>query len=130
MVAFNYLGRFRAGDGTRQGDGIRIAEGAHALDGGVPDATPLTSALDVTAIAWEHPGGVRLRTTFTWAPRVLEEGSVRELADLWMAALTALANVADCPDAGGASASDVFVDIGQDELDALQREIESDWGGR
>lgn len=129
-VAFNYLGRFRAGDATGQGDGVHLAEDAHALDGGIAAATPLTSALDVTAIAWEHPRGVRLRTTFSWAPRLLEEGCVRELVDLWMAALTALAGLAGDTDAGAgrARASDVFLDIDQDELDALQREIESDWG--
>jgi non-ribosomal peptide synthase protein (TIGR01720 family) len=127
-IAFNYLGRFRTGDATGHGNSVRLAAHASSLDGGVPDGTPLTSVLDVTVIAWEHRDGVRLRTTFTWAPLVLEESSVRELADLWMGALTALVGLADDPDAGGATASDVFVDMGQDELDALQLEIESDLG--
>ncbi|SEC85191.1 non-ribosomal peptide synthase domain TIGR01720/amino acid adenylation domain-containing protein [Amycolatopsis tolypomycina] len=122
-VAFNYLGRFRLDGGRPDGAAVSLS----ALDGGVPGATPLTSALDVTALAVEGPDGLRLRTTLTWAPGVLDEPSVRAFADHWEAALTALAALADDPYAGGATAADLFLDIDQDELDALQLELESDW---
>ncbi|MFV2115558.1 amino acid adenylation domain-containing protein [Micromonospora sp. LOL_025] len=119
-VAFNYLGRFRSG-----GTG-----GLVALDGGTPAATPLTNALDVTAIAFDHAEGARLRTTFTWAPGVLDEASVRQLADLWAEALTTMAGLAHTADTPQVTASDVFVDMDQDELDTLRLELESDWGTR
>ncbi|MBV8933464.1 MAG: hypothetical protein JO285_13045 [Kutzneria sp.] len=47
-----------------------------------------------------------------------------------MQALATVAALADDPDTGGVMASDVFVEMDQDELDDLRRELESDRGLR
>jgi non-ribosomal peptide synthase protein (TIGR01720 family) len=121
-IAFNYLGRFHL-DAKRQSTTEVVLS---ALDGGVPDATPLSNVLDITALAVEGPDGLRLRTTFNWARSVLDESSVRRLTDRWAAALTSLAALANDPYVGGVKASELFIDIDQDELDALQFGLESD----
>jgi amino acid adenylation domain-containing protein/non-ribosomal peptide synthase protein (TIGR01720 family) len=122
-IAFNYLGRFHLDHDRPEGNSVVLSK----LDGGISDDTPLTNALDITALAEEGPDGVLLRTTFTWAPSVIDERSIGKLMDHWVTSLSTMAALANDPYAGGTKASDLFMDIDQDELDALHLELETDW---
>ncbi|WP_172381343.1 AMP-binding protein [Streptomyces sp. MNP-20] len=131
QVGFNYLGRFSAADlpdelrglgWTRTGDRAEL-ETLAALDAGHNPLMPAPCELAVNAMVADDADGPRLAATFA-APRgVLSRAEVRELADLWCAALEGLARHARAPGAGGLTPSDVpLVAVAQSELDAWGKE--------
>ncbi|MFE4463308.1 condensation domain-containing protein, partial [Nocardia tengchongensis] len=83
---------------------------------------PLEVAIDINAIITDDPAGPRLGATFQYASEIVSEAQARELADDWVAVLTAIADHLSDPTAGGLTPSDVpLVQVTQPELDQWQR---------
>ena len=117
QLGFNYLGRFAGGAGQDWG----IAAEAAALGGGAEAGMALAHALEVNALTLEGAEGARLRASWGWAPALLDEAAVRELARGWFAALEALVRHAAQPGAGGRSPSDLaLVALSQAEIEGLE----------
>ncbi|WP_327318964.1 non-ribosomal peptide synthetase [Streptomyces sp. NBC_01235] len=129
QIGFNYLGRFSATDMPQHLRGLGwtltsdIAECTELaeLDAGHDPAMPALCELDINAMVTDTPEGPRIGAVFAAPKGVLSAGEVRELADLWCTALTALARHATSPDAGGLTPSDVpLVTVGQPEIEAWE----------
>ena len=91
------------------------------LGGGDP-AMPLPHALDVNAVTFDEPEGPKLTVTWSWAPALLSEAEVRDLAERWFAALAALVRHAGAPGAGGRSPSDLpLLTLSQGEIEGLEQ---------
>ncbi|MDV7266650.1 non-ribosomal peptide synthase/polyketide synthase, partial [Rhodococcus oxybenzonivorans] len=121
QISFNYLGRFAADlseAATRAGwapTGEVDMDRAQDLD------TPVTSAIDINAVTTEVEDRPQLRATWAYAAGVLDVTEVRELAELWVQALTALTTYASRPDAGGITPSDLdLVSLDQDTIDRVE----------
>src|SRR5207237_70099 len=111
---FNYLGRFAGPAGA---DWARAAE-AGSLGGGGDAAMPLAHCLEVNALTLDEAEGAKLTATWSWAPAVVTQAQVRELAEGWFAALEALVRHAAAPGAGGRSPSDLpLVWLSQSEIE-------------
>jgi amino acid adenylation domain-containing protein/non-ribosomal peptide synthase protein (TIGR01720 family) len=83
-LVFNYLGRFaiaEAGDWSTLPGAFRA---------GSDPATPAAHALAVNAYTEDHSGYSTMTVGWTWAPAVLAEDLVVELADTWVAAIDGL----------------------------------------
>ena len=76
QIGFNYLGRFAAAAAT---DWAGTGE-AGALGGGGDPAMQLAHALEVNALTLDGSDGATLSATWTWAPALLSEQEVRDLA--------------------------------------------------
>ncbi|KUF15188.1 non-ribosomal peptide synthetase, partial [Streptomyces silvensis] len=130
QVGFNYLGRFSAaqdlpedlrGLGFTQVAGIRELE---ALDAGQDGRMPALAEVDINASVTDTGQGPRLGALFTAPSGVLARDEVRELADLWVAALEGLVRHATLPGTGGLTPSDVpLVDVTQDDIEAWERQF-------
>nr|PPQ60234.1 hypothetical protein C5F59_28820 [Streptomyces sp. QL37] len=120
QIGFNYLGRFSATDMPEnlRGLGWTQAPGAGAL--AAPDADmPVMAAVDVNAAVTDFSDGARLDAAFSFPTGLLGHDDVRELADLWVTALTGLArHVTAGPGGGGRTPSDLPL------VTATQAEIE------
>ncbi|MFF2650668.1 amino acid adenylation domain-containing protein [Streptomyces sp. NPDC058045] len=119
QIGFNYLGR----TGTAEPAEVADADTVRVRDlTGAGDADmPLSYTLDVNAAAVDHPEGARLTASWTWPGELLAEDDVRRIAALWFEALRELAGLADRPDAGGLTPSDVpLVTVAQPEIDRLE----------
>ena len=118
QIAFNYLGRIAA---PGRADWGPAEEGAALLSGGDP-AMPLLHVLEVNALALEGSAGVELTALWSYAPALVDEASVRELAECWFAALTALVRHTEQEGAGGRSPSDLpLLRLSQKEIERLER---------
>ncbi|MEU0499432.1 amino acid adenylation domain-containing protein, partial [Nocardia sp. NPDC005998] len=83
---------------------------------------PANGAVDITVTADDADTGPRLLATFEFPVGLLGPERVQELADLWITALTALAEHAQRPDAGGHTPSDLpLVRVGQSDIDLWER---------
>ncbi|MGW2089160.1 amino acid adenylation domain-containing protein [Streptomyces sp. NPDC001880] len=98
-----------------------------APEGGVmadldPDM-PALSVLDVTAVASDTAEGPQLGAVLSFPTGILSAADVRELGDLWVDALTALAShVRTDERAGGLTPSDLpLVEVGQQELEVWEK---------
>ncbi|MEO3869999.1 amino acid adenylation domain-containing protein [Nonomuraea sp. B12E4] len=111
-ICVNYLGGF-TGDG---GDWSMVLGQESLLDLADP-GLPLAHPVTIDALVVAGPGGPSLRATWTYAPRVVPEPVVRELADLWLAALGAI----DPPAAG--PSGPFLVDVDQEELDEFEETL-------
>ncbi|MFC3730346.1 amino acid adenylation domain-containing protein, partial [Actinoplanes nipponensis] len=125
-AGFNYLGRFTTADLADAG-AAEIPDwtmlGSAAGFGATDPRVPLAHAVEVNARTNDGPRGSELAATWTWATGVLTEPEVRELADLWFAALEALVAHAGRAGAGGLTVSDVSLSLlSQDEIDLLEDE--------
>ncbi|WP_420881832.1 amino acid adenylation domain-containing protein, partial [Rhodococcus sp. (in: high G+C Gram-positive bacteria)] len=108
-VLFNYLGRVAAGAGI---DWLPTATG-----GSSDPAMPIGHALTVDVLATDGPDGPTLRTTLTWAGRMLSDGDVGVFAEHWN---TALRDIAGSASHGGHTPSDFpLVPLAQSDLDRL-----------
>ncbi|NCL74584.1 amino acid adenylation domain-containing protein [Rhodococcus sp. YH1] len=111
QIAFNFLGRI---DTTVEGPWLPLGTAATR-----EPQMPLPAVLDIDA-AVEADG---LAATFTYATGLLDEDAVDEFAQLWVAALAALAWHVGDPAAGGHSPSDFpLVAVDQDRIDAWERD--------
>ncbi|HZC77986.1 MAG TPA: condensation domain-containing protein, partial [Ktedonobacterales bacterium] len=117
QLGFNYLGRFAA----RSGADWEPAGEAALLGGGDP-AMALVHALEVNALTQDQLSGARLVARWTFAPRLIGEAQVRDLAERWFAVLAALARYARQPSAGGRTPSDLaLMSLTQSEIEELER---------
>ncbi|MDL2082189.1 amino acid adenylation domain-containing protein [Streptomyces sp. GXMU-J15] len=122
QIAFNYLGRFSA---PQDADWAMTAENA-AIEGAGDGRMPLHHALEINAITHDHADGPQLTITCTWAGELLAEQDVRNLGDAWVTALTALAEHARDPHAGGRTPSDMpLLELSQSEIDEFEDELGS-----
>ncbi|GAA4632968.1 hypothetical protein GCM10023196_068620 [Actinoallomurus vinaceus] len=116
QLGFNYQGRVAPGQGewstAPESDLLGIGHGA---------GTPLPHGIDVNAVTHDLPDGPHLKVTWSYASGLYDEDDVRELAEAWSAALRELAVTED----GGHTPSDIsLVDVGQDEIDEFEAELE------
>jgi non-ribosomal peptide synthase protein (TIGR01720 family) len=122
QLGFNYLGRFAAPSGSDLGSGLAAAPEGGELGGGGHGNMPVAHALEVNALTLDGAEGSRLSATWSWAPALVSEAEVRDLAQRWFAALEALVRHVDAPDAGGRSPSDLpLVGLSQREIERLER---------
>nr|WSY54830.1 amino acid adenylation domain-containing protein [Streptomyces sp. NBC_00886] len=124
QIAFNYLGRVTATTPGGQSDGaawLPLADGdtlVPALDADMP----VSATVDIGAAVTDTADGPALRASFGFPAGVIGADAVRELADLWIEALTGLARHVADPDAGGLTPSDVpLVSLRQEDLEELER---------
>ncbi|WP_326680797.1 MULTISPECIES: condensation domain-containing protein [unclassified Streptomyces] len=120
QIAFHYLGRSSA---PQDADWAMTVENA-AIEGAGDERMPLRHALRLTAAAQDHVDGPQLTFTCTWAGELLDEQDVRNLGDAWVTALTALAEHAQDPHAGGRTPSDLsLVSLDQSEIDDIAQQL-------
>ncbi|MGW6055207.1 amino acid adenylation domain-containing protein [Streptomyces sp. NPDC055189] len=121
QIAFNYLGRI----GTGEPVDWAVLPQRDALGGGADPAMPLDHALSVNALTHDLPTGPELEATWSWADGILTDDAVRELAELWFAALRGLSAHAAQEDGGGFTPSDLpLVALSQEEIEALESEFD------
>src|SRR6184192_908300 len=119
QIGFNYLGRFTGGLGA---DWARAPE-AVRLGGGGDAGMPLAHCIEVNALTLEDAEGAKLTATWSWAPALVSEAEVRDLAQRWFDALEALVRHAAAPGAGGRSPSDLpLVVLSLGEIEWLERQ--------
>jgi non-ribosomal peptide synthase protein (TIGR01720 family) len=117
QIGFNYLGRFSAPSAADWGPAAEAA-----TFGGADPAMPLTHALEVNAVALDGADGATLTAIWSFAPALVAEEAVRDLAESWFAALTALVHHTEHAGAGGRSPSDLpLLTLTQDEIERLER---------
>ncbi|MEU3572749.1 amino acid adenylation domain-containing protein [Kitasatospora sp. NPDC036755] len=116
QIEFNYLGRF-APEGVTAED---VLAGTEAMSEGAAHGLALGRVLGLDATTVDTPQGPLLVAQWSYAGGLLSEERVRAFAEAWFAALTALAEHAERPDAGGHTPSDFpLVALTQEELDGL-----------
>ncbi|WP_157105350.1 non-ribosomal peptide synthetase, partial [Rhodococcoides kyotonense] len=126
QISFNYLGRISTGE---------LPEG---LDGWVPasdfddlvvvgDADmPANKTVDINAIVRGVGDESELAATFAFPTGAIGRGDVQELADLWVAALVALAAHVTDGSAGGLTPSDVpLAQVTQRDIDVVETQYPS-----
>jgi len=101
QIGFNYLGRLGSQAVAGAGGWELDTELTTAMGSGLDPGLPLAHALQVTSVAVNGPEGIALSATWQWAPGVLSEQDVRELARDWCSALSALAALALPPQGQG-----------------------------
>ncbi|MCX5001327.1 non-ribosomal peptide synthase/polyketide synthase [Streptomyces sp. NBC_00638] len=97
QIEFNYMGRFGVPAATDWS--YAPEDDAADLDG--DPGMPLSHALTVNALTEELPAGPELSAHWTFAPGVLPEEAVQDLAETWFRALRALVIRAARLDSGG-----------------------------
>ncbi|MFD6157239.1 amino acid adenylation domain-containing protein, partial [Nocardia sp. NPDC060255] len=125
QIGFNYLGRFSATDMPEDLRGLGWTQTMNTddleLDTGDGEGLPALSALEISSFVADGPDGPRLEALFGFASGMLTRTEVAELADLWCAALTVLAEYATQPAAGGLTPSDLpLVSVGQQQIQAWE----------
>ncbi|MGO1056272.1 amino acid adenylation domain-containing protein [Crossiella sp. CA198] len=114
-LAFNYLGRF---DQVSGGDWTVVPGGLSAgSDPDMPAAVPLV----VNALTENGPDGPVLTAHWMFPAALFTDEQVREIAEGWNAALTAITRHAEDPGSGGHTPSDLpLVSLDQSQLDSLE----------
>ncbi|HEY1243817.1 MAG TPA: condensation domain-containing protein, partial [Hyphomicrobiaceae bacterium] len=116
QLGFNYLGRFAApasADWAVASEAVRLGAGDPAM--------PLAHALEVNALTLDGAEGATLTAHWSWAPALVTEAEVRDLAERWFAALAALVGHAAAPGAGGRTPSDLpLLALTQAEIERLE----------
>ncbi|UGT42360.1 amino acid adenylation domain-containing protein [Nocardia yamanashiensis] len=121
QIGFNYLGRTGVPADLADQSWLPTAD-LGELDYEYDPALPVGAVLDINAITADTAAGPQLELSFGYASGILDEAAVRELADDFTTALTALAAHARTPGAGGLTPSDVpLVKVSQTELDGWRR---------
>ena len=83
----------------------------------------LAHAVEVNALTLDGSDGATLTASWTYAPALLTEEEVRDLAQRWFRALEALVRHAEQPNAGGRTPSDLpLVALSQDEIEGLEEQ--------
>ena len=95
---------------------------ADVLGSGVDAATPLAHAVEVNALTLDGADGATLSATWSWAPALLPDDAVADLAQGWFCASEALVRHAAQPGAGGRTPCDLpLVSLSQDQIEGLER---------
>ncbi|SBT94564.1 non-ribosomal peptide synthase domain TIGR01720/amino acid adenylation domain-containing protein [Streptomyces sp. DI166] len=89
QALFNYLGRVPVTDQETPWHPLR-----DDTPPGTTGARPLPYPLEVNAVTEDGPDGPRLTAHWSWAPSLLTEDEVQDLADAWFEALRALGRCA------------------------------------
>ncbi|WP_084496830.1 non-ribosomal peptide synthetase [Nocardia amamiensis] len=111
QISFNYLGRAPTGSET----GPWLPQGFAATR---DDRAPMAAVVDINAVLTD----TGLEVTWAYASRLLGAADVEELADLWAAALRALADHARSAEAGGHTPCDFdLVAVTQPQIDTWER---------
>jgi aspartate racemase len=127
QIGFNYLGRVFPGipEGI-PAVGWMPVDGGGDLGGGElagarnPDM-PVPAVLDINALALDDGGRPRLRAIWSYPAGVLTVDEVREVAESWCRALTALATHVRRAGSGGRTPSDLaLVGLEQSEIARLE----------
>ncbi|MEU5647657.1 condensation domain-containing protein, partial [Streptomyces milbemycinicus] len=123
QIGFNYLGRFSGADMPEELRGLGWTQVLDVDDAdAVWDASmPAMSVLEVNSYVTDTAWGPRLDATLAFPTGVLAKDEVRELARLWRAALTALAEHVARPGAGGLTPSDIAL-VSADQRQILEWE--------
>ena len=125
QIAFNYLGRVSGGTAPEGLNGA-VWQPVHDGDELAPALNadmPVSATVDIGAAVTDGSGGPALRASFGFPAGAIEHDEVRELAELWIEALTGLARHVAGADAGGLTPSDVpLVSLRQPELEELERD--------
>jgi amino acid adenylation domain-containing protein/non-ribosomal peptide synthase protein (TIGR01720 family) len=131
QISFNYLGRVSTGVGASDTGEIATQWGELGwvpvadlgrLDADMDPDMPANGTIDINAIVTDGPVGPELGASFAYPAGLLSRARVQEFADLWVAALTALARHAQRPDAGGLTPSDLpLVAVGQADIEGWER---------
>ncbi|MFE3170392.1 amino acid adenylation domain-containing protein [Amycolatopsis sp. NPDC059090] len=124
QIAFNYLGRFTP---SAEADWAPVTDygalTAEVITGGSGNRQPLGHPLLVDAHVTEGPDGPVLGATWTCAPALLSEADLVDLAESWTRAVTALADHARIPGAGGHTPSDFpLTPLRQSDVDRIATE--------
>ncbi|MGF6887585.1 amino acid adenylation domain-containing protein/non-ribosomal peptide synthase protein (TIGR01720 family), partial [Nocardia sp. GAS34] len=127
QIGFNYLGRVSTGIpegmaalGWMPVDGGGDLGGAELAGARNPDM-PVSAVLDINALTLDDAGRPRLRAIWSYPAGVLTADEVREVAELWCRALTALATHTRHSGSGGRTPSDLdLVRLGQSEIERLE----------
>ncbi|MGI9003166.1 MAG: amino acid adenylation domain-containing protein [Pseudonocardia sp.] len=122
QISFNYLGRFTADAAESAWTAL---PGAGVLEGGIDTAMPVAPySVEINAFTQDLVGGPELTATWAWPDALLDDDTVRGLAEGWFVALDALVTHTARPSSGGHTPSDLaLVSLSQEEID----EFESEW---
>ncbi|MDV8070277.1 non-ribosomal peptide synthase/polyketide synthase, partial [Rhodococcus sp. IEGM 1366] len=124
QVSFNYLGRIVAEDIPAAAQGLGWIPARDFSDVAAPEDPdmPANKVVDINAIVNDGPDGAVLEASFAFPNGLLSATEVQALADLWVGALTALAQHAQAVGAGGLTPSDVpLVTLTQQDLDGFEQ---------
>ncbi|MGW2725762.1 condensation domain-containing protein, partial [Streptomyces sp. NPDC001492] len=128
QIGFNYLGRFSATDMPAHLRGLgwtQVCE-ADAVSAKLSPDMPALSTLEINSVVVDTDEGVQFDAVIGFPAGVLKRAEVQELADLWCAALEALAGHAVAPDAGGFTPSDLpLVRASQQDIEMWERRYPS-----
>ncbi|GAB2710006.1 hypothetical protein GCM10027089_36960 [Nocardia thraciensis] len=114
QISFNYLGRATTADSAA----TQTSWLPQRFEATRDDRAPLAAVVDINAIM----GADGLEVTWAYASLLLGEDRIGELADLWVAALKALAAYAENADSGGHTPSDFgLVAVSQPQIDSWER---------
>ncbi|MFW0788916.1 amino acid adenylation domain-containing protein [Gordonia sp. CPCC 205333] len=123
-IGFNYLGNTGGGGDDVEGiaDALLPAPDAPALPGSASGALVAANALSINAAAVAGPDGRILAADFSYAPGVLTESDVSDIARRWQEELRGVVEYVARVGDPGPSPSDISgAAVTQDDLDAVAR---------
>ena len=116
QIGFNYLGRVSTSDTADwsfANEDVRL--------GGSDPQMPLGHCIEINAHTLDGADGSQLIADWSFAPALIGEAEVRDLAQSWFKALEALTRHAGQPGAGGRTPSDLpLVALSQAEIERLE----------
>ncbi|HEV7627962.1 MAG TPA: condensation domain-containing protein, partial [Streptomyces sp.] len=118
-IGFNYFGRFLLPAAAGERDWAPAPESA--MSAGADAGMPLTHPLSINALTQDAEDGTELAVSFVWPEGVVEDQTVRDVAEAWFEILDSLAEYATQPGAGGRTPSDFpLVSLDQGEVERLE----------
>ncbi|WP_280268701.1 non-ribosomal peptide synthetase, partial [Nocardia wallacei] len=126
QISFNYLGRVSTADVPAQFAEIGWVpvDDLGELSAVMDAQMPANATLDINAIVTDSDDGPQLGASFAFPSGLLTREQAQELADLWVEALTALAEHARRPEAGGLTPSDLpLVRAAQSDIEVWERQF-------
>nr|WP_256980682.1 non-ribosomal peptide synthase/polyketide synthase [Rhodococcus sp. 14-1411-2a] len=128
QISFNYLGRVSVGDVPDAAAGLGWLPAGDLGDVDAPgDADmPANKTIDINAIVLDTDDGPALSATFAFPRGAIDSASVEHLGELWIAALTSVAEHTRSIGAGGLTPSDVpLVSVGQSDIERWERDFDT-----
>ncbi|WP_433671224.1 amino acid adenylation domain-containing protein [Nocardia sp. CA-136227] len=108
QIAFTYRGRVATGTAEAEFPGTR------------PPDMPATAALDIEVTVLDDTKEPRLQAIWSHPAGALTADTVREIAEDWRSALTALATHVRRAGSGGRTPSDLTAELGQSDIEGLE----------